>query len=101
MTRISALGGHGFFVSWPRGHKIIEKTEVGLDTRLVHETTEGESLKKSGFLSAMRWKGGVNFTIKHRGGYRPKTKYGAIVDAEHMANAIDDGFVCFLTRFLG
>ena len=98
---MAALGGHGFFVSCPPGHKEIEKTEVDFYTPLVHESAEGELIRKSGFLSAMRRKGGINFTVGRRGGYRPNACSIAVIDAQQMANAIDDGCVFFYNTFSG
>ena len=68
------MGGHGFHVPHPQGHRLIDKEDIEIFAPLIHETDARENIEESGFLSAMRREGGINFTSKRPGGYWPKAK---------------------------
>ena len=99
--RVAALGGHGFHVPHPQGHRLIDKEDIEIFAPLIHETDARENIEESGFLSAMRREGGINFTSKRPGGYRPKAKTLVTLDAQQMKRAIESGLTFFHNEFSG
>ena len=67
--RIAALGGHGFTVPSPPGHKIIQKEQASQFAPLLHETDKRAEIEESGHFSAMHHSGGINFSVHKSGGY--------------------------------
>ena len=55
---------------------------VGRFAPLVHETDAREKIEASMFLSAMNYSGGINFSIKKPGDYRPKATSIISLDAD-------------------
>ena len=80
--RIAALGGHGFTVQLPPGHEIIEKEQACQFAPLVHKTDKRSEIEESGYLSAMRHSGGINFSACKPGGYRPKANTIITIDLQ-------------------
>ena len=68
---------------------------------LIHETDAREKIEESGFLSAMRREGGINFTSKQPGGYRLKANALVTLDAQQLKNAIESGIIFFYNEFSG
>ena len=99
--RVAALGGHGFHVPHPQGHRLIDKEDIEIFAPLIHETDARENIEESGFLSAMRCEGGINFTSKRPGGYRPKAKTLVTLNAQQMKRAIESGLTFFHNEFSG
>ena len=99
--RIAALGGHGFHVPHPQGHRLIDKEDSEIFSPLIHETDAREKIEESGFLSAMRREGGINFTSKQPGGYRLKANALVTLDAQQLKNAIESGIIFFYNEFSG
>ena len=99
--RIAALGGHGFFVPLPPGHIIIDKEAAGEYSPLLHETDAREKIQKSGYLSAMDRIGGVNFTIRNPGGYRPKANTIIAINTHQLVDAIENGLTFYYNQFSG
>ena len=95
------MGGHGFHVPHPQGHRLIDKEDIEIFAPLIHETDARENIEESGFLSAMRREGGINFTSKRPGGYRPKAKTLVTLDAQQMKRAIESGLTFFHKEFSG
>ena len=95
------MGGHGFHVPHPQGHRLIDKEDIEIFAPLIHDTGARENIEKSGFLSAMRREGGINFTSKRPGGYRPKAKTLVTLDAQQMKRAIESGLTFFHNEFSG
>ena len=52
----------------PQGHRLIDKEDIEIFAPLIHETDARENIEESGFLSAMRREGGINFK-KRPGGF--------------------------------
>ena len=99
--RIAALGGHGFAVQSPPGHKIIEKETAGQFAPLVHETDARAEIERSGYLSAMHRAGGINFTIREPGGYRPKANTIIAIHSHQLVAAIETGLTFFHNPYSG
>ena len=49
----------------------------------------------------MRREGGINFTSKQPGGYRPKAKTLVTLDTQQLKNAIESGITFFYNEFSG
>ena len=96
--RMAALGGHGFKVYAALGH-----AQIGLYPELwqtmsplIHDTDSVELIYKSGALSGMTRKGGINFCVQKSAGYRPEATHEVTVN---LPIAIADGFCFFENRF--
>ena len=100
-TKLAALGGHGFHVPNPQGHKLIDKEDAKLFAPLIHETDAREQIEKSSFLSAMRREGGINFTSKRPGGYRPRADTLVTMDEKQLSSAIKSGLTFFFNEYSG
>ena len=100
-TKVAALGGHGFHVPNPQGHKLIDKDDADLFAPLFHETDAREKIEKSSFLSAMRRQGGINFTSKRPGGYRSKADTLVTMDEKQLSTAIKSGLVFYFNEYSG
>ena len=99
-VRISACGGHGFPVFSPPGHTLLpEFAGPGLVAPLFHETGSANAIKKSGGLSAMERIGGINFSPKICGGYRPQADSIVKIKEEELIRAMREGFQFFENRF--
>ena len=102
-TRISALGGHGFRVFTPPGHRLVpfmtsKKHEISL---LYHETAAVKAIKTANQLSSMDRAGGINFHPKVAGGYRPNADHDMVIGEFQLNQALVDGFVFFENHFSG
>ena len=73
----------------------ISATGARIIGKLIHETDKAEEIKKSGFLSSMSQFGGANFSVTHRGGYRPKANALVTLDGKNLAIAVDAGYGFF------
>ena len=99
--RVAALGGHGFHVPNPQGHKLIDKEDVEFFAPLIHETDAREKIEGCGFLSAMSREGGINFTSKRPGGYRQNADAMVTIDACQLLSAIENGLNFFHNEYSG
>ena len=99
--RVAALGGHGFHVPNPQGHKLIDKDDAAFFAPLIHETDAREKIEDSSFLSAMSRQGGINFTSKRPGGYRPKADTLVTIDEKQLSSAIKSGLNFYHNEFSG
>ena len=85
--------------TYPPGQSKIERENASVFAPLIHETHAGSEIQRSGFLSAMNWSGGINFTIGQRGGYRPLANMIITISAQQLVDAIDSGIVFFHNQF--
>ena len=99
--RVAAVGGHGFHVPNPQGHKLIDKEDVEFFAPLIHATDAREKIEECGFLSAMSREGGINFASKRPGGYRPKADVMVTIDARQLLSAIENGLNFFHNEYSG
>ena len=58
-------------------------------------------IEESGYLSALRRSGGINFLACKSGGYRPKANTIITIDLQQLTAAIENGFIFFHNRFSG
>ena len=99
--RVAALGGHGFHVPNPQGHKLIDKEDVEFFAPLIHATDAREKIEECGFLSAMSREGGINFASKRPGGYRQNADAMVTIDACRLLSAIENGLNFFHNEYSG
>ena len=99
--RRAALGGHAFAVQFPPGHVKIEKEFAAQLTPLFHETNARTAIEATGYLSAMRHCGGINFTVGQPGGYRPRADTVVTIETPKLTIALDSGFIFFYNQFSG
>lgn len=102
-TRIAALGGHGFRVNCPPGHRLIPAMASGVFTctPLTHETAATEEIKKTNHLLTMGRKGGINFHPRVAGGYRPNADYDILIGDTQLNQALSEGMCFFENHFSG
>ena len=77
-----------------------ERLPINL-TPLVHETNAIRDIEKCQFLSAMARLGGVNFSPRESGGYRPKASHEICIEQGNLQTAIAQDFMFFENRFSG
>ena len=101
--RISSLGGHGFPVYSPPGHRLVPILSSGRHqiTPLYHETAAVKAIKTANQLSSMDRAGGINFHPTKSGGYRPNADFYMIIRESQLNKAVADGLVFFENHFSG
>ena len=80
---------------------LIDKDDAGFFAPLIYETDAREKIKDSSFLSAMSCQGGINFTSKRPGGYRPKVDTLVTMDEKQLSSAIKSGLNFYHNEFSG
>ena len=98
--RIAALGGHFFVVRNPIGCFGVCRERAFQMRELVHETPHVEEIRQSGFISAMKRPGGVNFSI----GSEERVEWRKAAPSEIRVNvvaAVDQGVFFMENRISG
>ena len=98
-TGISAVGGHGFRVNCPPGHRLVSfmTTSEFSITPLSHVVIPSvvKEIRRTNHISCMERVGGINFHPRKAGGYRPNAGFEILVEATQLNQALHDGIVFF------
>ena len=103
VTRISAVGGHGFRVNCQPGHRLVPlmATRESSIAPLFHETSAVEAIRQTNNLSSMDRVGGINFHPRKAGNYRPNAGFDILMGETQLNQALGDGLFFFENHFSG